>query len=89
MSSRVQVIVSDEELEAFRHEAASQKMSLSNWLRQAGLRQLEARRRRPIHTAEDLREFFASLPEEGGPEPDWEGHLRVMDESRGRGAAAT
>ncbi|NKE40973.1 antitoxin, partial [Mycobacterium tuberculosis] len=27
-------------------------MSLSNWLRQAGLRQLEAQRQRPLRTAQ-------------------------------------
>lgn len=89
MSSRVQVILSDEEREAFRQQAAAQHMSLSNWLRQAGLKQLEDQRERPIRTAEDLHEFFASVPEEAGPEPDWEAHLQVIEESRRRGLAAT
>ena len=89
MSSRVQVILSDEEREAFRQQAAAQHMSLSNWLRQAGLKQLEDQQDRPIRTAEDLREFFASVPEEAGPEPDWEAHLQVIEESRRRGPAAT
>jgi hypothetical protein len=89
MSSRVQVILSDEEREAFRQQAAAQQMSLSNWLRQAGLKQLEAHQQRPIRTTGDLREFFASLPEEAGPEPDWQAHLRVMEESRHAGASAT
>lgn len=89
MSSRIQVILSEAEREAFRQQAAAQQMSLSNWLRQAGLKQLEDQQRRPIRTAEDLRALFASLPEEAGPEPDWEAHLQVIEESRRRGLAAT
>ncbi|ORB71587.1 hypothetical protein BST45_02915 [Mycobacterium shinjukuense] len=37
----------------------------------------------------NLREFFASRPEEAGSEPDWEAHLQVVAESRRRGLAAT
>jgi hypothetical protein len=89
MSSRVQVILSDAEREAFRRHAAAKNMSLSNWLREAGLKQLEAEQDRPIRTVEDLREFFASLPDEHGAEPNWDEHLRVMGESRRRGASAS
>lgn len=89
MSNRIQVILSDEEREAFRQQAAAQQMSLSNWLRQAGLKQLEDQRQRPIRTVDELREFFATRPEEEGPEPDWEAHLRVIEESRRRGVATT
>lgn len=89
MSSRVQVILSDEEREAFRQQAAAQQMSLSNWLRQAGLKQLEAEQRRPIRSTEDLREFFATLPEQAGREPDWDAHLQVIEESRRSGTSAT
>lgn len=89
MGSRIQVILSDEEREAFRQQAAAQQMSLSNWLRQAGLKQLEEQRQRPIRTSGDLREFFASLPDEAGPEPDWAAHLQVIEESRRRGLPAT
>lgn len=83
------MILSDEEREAFREQAAAQQMSLSNWLRQAGLKQLEAQRQRPIRSAAELREFFASQPEEAGSEPDWEAHLQVITESRRRGLSAT
>jgi hypothetical protein len=64
-------------------------MSLSNWLRQAGLKQLDAAQQRPLRTTEELREFFASRQGDQGPEPDWDAHLQVMEESRGRGASAT
>ncbi len=89
MGSRVQVILSDEEREAFRQQAAAEHLSLSNWLRQAGLKRLEAQQQRPIRTTAELREFFTSLPDESEPEPDWERHLQVIQESRGSGASTT
>lgn len=89
MSSRVQVILSEVEREAFRHQAAAQKMSLSTWLREAGLKQLEAEQTGPLRTVAELRKFFGSLPEEPGAEPDWDEHVRVIAESRRRGASAS
>lgn len=64
-------------------------MSLSNWLRQAGLKQLEAQQNRHIRTPEGLREFFSTLAEEAAPEPDWDAHLQVIEESRRSGASTT
>lgn len=89
MSSRVQVVLSDAEREAFRQQAAAEKLTLSAWLREAARARLEEHRRRPLQTVEDVRTFFSSLPEEEGREPEWSAHLRVMDESRGRGRATT
>lgn len=89
MGSRVQVILSDEEREAFRQQAAAEQTSLSNWLRQAGLARLEAQQQRPIRTTDELREFFTSLPHDVEAEPDWESHLQVIQESRGSGATTT
>lgn len=83
------MILTDEEREAFRQQAAAQHMSLSSWLRQAGLKQLEDQRQHPIRTGADLRGFFASAPEDDGPEPDWEAHLQVIEESRRQGLATT
>ncbi|WP_343709772.1 antitoxin [Mycobacterium sp.] len=82
-------MLSDEEREAFRQQAAAEHLSLSNWLRQAGLKRLEAQQQRPIRTTAELREFFTSLPDESEPEPDWERHLQVIQESRGSGASTT
>src|SRR5438094_78621 len=42
MSSRVQVILSDEDREAFRLQAEREGVSLSAWLRDAGRRRLDA-----------------------------------------------
>lgn len=89
MSSRIQVILSEAEREAFRRQAAAHKMSLSTWLREAGRKQLAAEQAGPLRTVAELREFFGALPEESGVEPDWEEHLRVMSESRRRGTSAS
>jgi hypothetical protein len=89
MSSRVQVILSEAEREAFRRQAVAKKMSLSTWLREAGLKQLAAEQAGPLRTVADLRNFFESLPDEPGAEPDWDEHVRVMAESRRRGASAS
>lgn len=84
---RLNAAVRQVEREAFRRQAAAKKMSLSNWLREAGLKQLEAEQDRPIRTVTDLREFFASLPQEHGVEPDWDEHLDVVAEARRRGTS--
>jgi hypothetical protein len=89
MSRRIQVILSEAEREAFRRQAAAKKMSLSTWLREAGLKQLAAEQSGPLRTVAELREFFGSLPDEPGVEPDWDEHVRVMAESRRRGASAS
>jgi hypothetical protein len=89
MSRRIQVILSEAEREAFRRQAAARMMSLSTWLREAGLKQLAAEQSGPLRTVAELREFFGSLPDEPGAEPDWEEHVRVMAESRRRGASAS
>ncbi|WP_231965774.1 MULTISPECIES: antitoxin [unclassified Mycobacterium] len=88
MSSRIQVILSEAEREAFRRQAAARKMSLSTWLLEAGRKQLAAEQAGPLRTVAELREFFGSLPDEPGVEPDWDEHLRVMAESRRHGASA-
>ncbi|MGH3469558.1 MAG: hypothetical protein ACRDQF_17710, partial [Thermocrispum sp.] len=61
------------------------KLTLSAWLRESGRRRIEEQRQRPLQTAQDVRAFFAALPDEEGVEPDWAEHLQVMEESRGHG----
>lgn len=86
MSSRVQVIIDDEEREAFRRRAASEGLSLSAWLRDAGRRRLAEHRPSPLDSPQTLRAFFADLPDtDTGQEPDWEQHLAVIAASRAEG----
>ena len=90
--ARVQLIMPDDERDRFVYQARREGMSLSAWLRAAARERLEARQSvNPFESPEDVREFFRSCAALEGPEtePDWSDHLRVMNESRGRGVAPT
>ena len=91
MSSRVQVILSDEDREAFRLQAEREGVSLSAWLRDAGRRRLDGAGQPPIQDVKGLRAFFAGLPERDAnePEPDWTEHLDVIETSRARDRTTT
>lgn len=83
---RIQVIVDEQEREAFRAQASAEGRSLSEWLREAGRDRLASREPDRLRTAEDLQRFFAECDEqETGREPEWEEHLAVMEESRRQG----
>ena len=89
MTTKVQVILEEEEKELFQRHAHREGLSLSSWLRRAGeekLKQLEAEEK--LGTLEDLQSFFAACDaREVGREPDWEEHLAVIERSRGTGTA--
>lgn len=86
MPRRIHLIIDDRENDAFRARAAAVGLSLSEWLRQAARERLERERPARITTVDDLDRFFAVRREsESGVEPDWDEHLRVIDQSR-RGA---
>ena len=90
--ARVQLVMSDADRDRFVDEARREGMSLSAWIRAAARERLEARQHDKIFTSEgDYREFFRRCAEIEGPErePDWDEHLRVMNESRSRGATGT
>lgn len=88
--ARVQLVMADEDRERFVEQARREGMSLSAWLRAAARERLATRQ--PVklfETPEDVEEFFRSCASLEGPEkePDWDEHLRVINESRGRGVA--
>jgi len=92
--ARVQVIVEIEERELFRSQAKRDGLSLSAWLRAAAHERLERSRKGgdSMHSREGLEAFFEDCNQresEQGSEPDWEGHLSVIRESRGKGASGT
>ena len=67
-------------------------MSLSAWLREAARERLEMRRSiRQFESPEDVREFFRSCAALECPdaEPDWDEHLKAMNESRASGVSGT
>lgn len=88
--SRVQVILSEEEREAFRRRAEARGTSLSAWLRDAGRQQLERERGALLADAATVRQFFATLPEEPlEREPDWDQHRSALADSRVAGLPRT
>ncbi len=83
MSVRIQVILKGEEKELLRRQAKKEGMSLSAWLRRAGLEKARGEKRRKLGTMEDLRRFFRECEaREKGDEPSWEEHLSVIRRSR-------
>ena len=88
--ARVQLVMSDDDRERFVDQARQEGVSLSAWLRAAARERLEKRQSvKQFESPEDVEEFFKSCAALDGPEvePDWDQHLRVMNESRGRGLA--
>jgi hypothetical protein len=88
---RVQVLMTPEEREAFRRVARAEGLSLSGWLRKAGLERLAAAgARERIEEPEQLDEFFSRCDaRESGREPDWEEHLKIIRRSREAGQSDT
>ena len=87
---RFQLLIPDEDHARFTQQARSEGMSLSAWLRTAANERLD--RHSPtvrFKSRSDAERFFAACDarEGSGVEPDWEQHLAVIRESRGRGAA--
>ena len=90
--ARVQLVMADDDRDRFVHQARQEGMSLSAWLRAAARERLEKRRSvKLFQSPEGVEEFFRSCAALEGPEtePDWDEHLRVISESRGRGVART
>ena len=82
--ARVQLVMSDEDRDLFAAQARREGMSFSAWLRAAARERFEARGPDKRFTSvEELREFFRTRTGLDGPErePDWEEHLRTLDES--------
>jgi len=88
VSTRIHVVVDEAEKERFRRRAARRGMTLSAWLREAARERLERERRVTLDTLEALGDFFDACDgREGGEEPDWEEHRRVIERSAASGAA--
>ncbi len=80
MSTRVQVVLSEEEREAFAYEARRKAKSLSAWLRDLGKGAIERSTPKPG----SLRQFFKKCADQQGPgsEPDWEVHLQTLSKAK-------
>lgn len=90
--ARVQLIMPDKDRDRFVHQARTEGMTLSAWLRAAAHQRLGSQQEsRFFRNAGDLQAFFRKCDELEGPErePDWEQQLRVIEQSRGRGSSGT
>lgn len=95
----VQFTVPDGDLKCFAEQALHEGITLDVWLRVAAQERLARERQAhehprppgPFETVEDLEAFFLWCDTLEGPErePDWEEHLRVINESRARGTSGT
>jgi len=87
---RVQVLLSEEEREAFRLQAEKEGTSLSAWLLEAARRHLEEEAAPRLKSTRDLKRFFADCRKrEAGREPDWDAHLSMIAESKASGGSRT
>lgn len=90
MATRVQVVTDEVEREAFRHAAAREGISLSDWLRRAARERLRAAAQARLCSADDLRAFFHQCSQrERGDEPEWLQHRAVIEEFKGAGGSRT
>ncbi len=90
--ARIQLLVRDEDRDRFLHQARAEGVTLSAWLRAAAHQRLgDKQKSHPFRSAAEMRGFFRECDDLDGPavEPDWEEHLRVIGQSRRRGAAET
>ncbi len=90
--ARVQLIIPDEDRDRFVHQARREGLTFSAWLRAAARERLEeGQRADSFESPAQLEEFFRECDALKGPErePEWEEHLKVIDESRRRSVAGS
>jgi hypothetical protein len=90
-SERVQVLLDPETKRGFEDLARREGMSLSAWLRAAGLdRAAKQQGERRFRNLGELDAFFAEcVARETGREPDWEEHKAAIARSFSRGDSDT
>jgi hypothetical protein len=90
MSTRIHLVLGEEEKALLEQAARREGMTLSAWLRKAAAEKMEKSAPPALSSAEELRAFFARCDQkEKGREPDWEAHRKVIETSRGEGAPGT
>ncbi len=83
--ARVQLIIPDEDRDRFAHQARSEGLTFSAWMRTAARQRLEERQlAQRFDSPQDLHQFLDECAARRGPgiEPDWEEHKRAIGESR-------
>jgi len=87
MTSRIHLVLAEEEKARLGRAARKEGMSLSAWLREAAREKLESSGPPSLTTVDELEAFFTECDlQEEGAEPDWEAHREVIQASRRTGA---
>lgn len=91
MTTRIQVLLAEDEKERLQAQARRDGLPLSTWLRRVALERLETQEAGTlIRSEEDLHAFFGDCDaREKGREPDWEEHRAVIERSVASGASDT
>ena len=86
MTSRIHLVLAEEEKALLERAAKREGKSLSAWLREAAREKLEGSGPPSLSTVDELKDFFEGCDQgEEGQEPDWSAHRAVMDASRREG----
>jgi hypothetical protein len=87
MNRRIQVVIDADEKLRFHRAARQDGLSVSAWMKECARRRLEEKTVAWLpDTAAKLREFFEGCDRmEGGEEPDWSEHERVIAKSKSGG----
>lgn len=87
MTSRIHLVLAEEEKALLERAARSAGLSLSAWIREAAREKLEDSSPASLTTVDELTAFFAECDrKEEGHEPDWDAHRIVIEASRAAGA---
>jgi hypothetical protein len=90
MADRLHILLPPDEKERYREIAEAQGLNLSDWVRMAVREAAERYGGGPgLQDPEELRRFFEASDRTHGPgagtEPDWEEHLRLLEEGKVEG----
>ena len=82
MTTRIHLVLAEEEKARLERAARKEGMTLSAWLREAAREKLMDSGPPELATASELTSFFSDCDRrEKGREPDWEEHRKVIDAS--------
>ena len=91
--ARIQLTVPDAERDRYAPQAHKEGLTLSAWLRKAAEERLDKQQKTASRSSSvaKLRELWAWSDQLPGPdvEPDWEEHLKAINDAKGSGAAPT
>ena len=90
--ARVQLVIPDNDRDQFVHQAKSEGLTLSAWLRLAAQEKLTRETgSKKFQTVEEIRAFYKVCDDSVDleHEPDWEDHKKVISKSKSSGSSNT